>query len=68
MTTPHNPTGMGLGVGLLGIRERIRQLDGKLEILSGEGKGTLVTATIPHRPKKEPEQPRPLSMDTSAIT
>jgi signal transduction histidine kinase len=66
MTTTHDPGGMGLGVGLLGIRERIRQLDGKLEILSGEGKGTVVVATIPYRSKKEPESARPLSVDTSA--
>jgi nitrate/nitrite-specific signal transduction histidine kinase len=50
----------------LGIRERIRQLDGKLEIRSGEGKGTVVVATIPYRSKKEPESARPLSVDTSA--
>jgi signal transduction histidine kinase len=66
MMAPQDPGGMGLGVGLLGIRERIRQLDGKLEILSGEGKGTVVVATIPNRPKKDADNPQPLNMDTSA--
>jgi signal transduction histidine kinase len=51
MSTGQHPDGMG--VGLLGIRERIRQLDGKLQIDSGNGKGTIVTARIPSRPKKD---------------
>lgn len=53
MTAGDEPDGAALGVGLLGIRERIRQLNGKLEIISGKGKGTLVVATIPNFPKKE---------------
>jgi len=36
-----------LGVGIQGMRERIRQLSGRLEITSRPGKGTLVTATLP---------------------
>ncbi|HEX5424162.1 MAG TPA: PAS domain-containing protein [Candidatus Acidoferrales bacterium] len=36
-----------LGVGLQGIRERVLQLRGKLEIVSNEGAGTTVVATIP---------------------
>jgi signal transduction histidine kinase len=52
--------GTGLGVGLLGIRERIRQLEGKLEIVSGSGEGTLVVATIPNRPPKESGDSGPL--------
>jgi signal transduction histidine kinase len=35
------------GVGLFGIRERIRQLKGRLEIISSEGKGTTVIASVP---------------------
>jgi PAS domain S-box-containing protein len=35
-----------IGVGLLGMRERLRQLDGKLEI-SSTGQGTQIHATIP---------------------
>jgi signal transduction histidine kinase len=36
------------GVGIRGMRERLRQLGGSLEIRSnGEGKGTLVTAYLP---------------------
>ena len=41
MTPPESPDTPGLGVGLLGIRERIRQLDGNLKIVSAKGKGTL---------------------------
>ncbi len=35
------------GMGLVGIEERIRQLGGKLEILSELGKGTSIRATLP---------------------
>jgi signal transduction histidine kinase len=67
MTATHEPDGVGLGVGLLGIRERIRQLEGKLDIVSGQGKGTVVVATIPNRPKKEREHPPPVSLDNSPL-
>lgn len=36
----------GLGIGITGMRERVRQLGGKLEIISDEG-GTLVRAELP---------------------
>jgi two-component system, NarL family, sensor kinase len=36
-----------LGVGIQGMRQRLRQLSGQLEILSKPGKGTLVIATLP---------------------
>lgn len=36
-----------LGVGIQGMRQRLRQLSGHLEIGSRMGKGTLVTATLP---------------------
>lgn len=36
-----------LGVGIQGMKERLRQLSGKLEIISGPGKGTLVIAILP---------------------
>lgn len=36
-----------LGVGIQGMRERLRQLDGKLEIISEPNRGTIVTATLP---------------------
>jgi signal transduction histidine kinase len=45
--------GAGLGVGLLGIRERIRQLEGKLQIVSNDGQGTIVIATVPARTRIE---------------
>jgi CheY-like chemotaxis protein len=36
-----------LGVGIQGMKERVRQLSGTLEITSKPGKGTLVTAIFP---------------------
>jgi two-component system NarL family sensor kinase len=41
-----NRTGTGAGVGLAGMRERIEDLCGRLEISSG-GKGTIVRASLP---------------------
>ena len=38
---------VSLGVGILGMRERIRQLSGELEISSHENEGTLVTVHLP---------------------
>jgi signal transduction histidine kinase len=36
------------GVGIRGMRERLRQLGGTLDIQSnGEGKGTVITARLP---------------------
>lgn len=39
-------TGAGVGVGLAGMRERVRELNGDLQLGSDE-KGTLITAEIP---------------------
>src|SRR6185437_7700232 len=39
-----------LGVGVRGMNERLRQLKGKLEIITKEG-GTLVRATVPAEPQ-----------------
>jgi two-component system NarL family sensor kinase len=36
-----------LGVGIQGMKERVRQLSGTLEITSPPGKGTLITAILP---------------------
>jgi signal transduction histidine kinase len=45
LTTFHE-TGAGMGVGLAGIGERVRELGGKLKLESGSG-GTSVQVTIP---------------------
>lgn len=45
-----NQSGTGMGVGLTGMRERVRELGGQVELLSrGEGKGTTVRITLPVR-------------------
>jgi PAS domain S-box-containing protein len=41
-----------LGVGIQGMKERLRQLSGRLEISSQIGKGTLVTAILPSSNRK----------------
>ena len=52
-------TAAPLGVGIQGMRERMRQLGGKLEITSRLKHGTLVTATLPMvRPQAENPLPQ----------
>jgi two-component system, NarL family, sensor kinase len=41
------PAATALGVGIQGMKERLRQLSGRLEITSVPGNGTLVTAILP---------------------
>ena len=41
-----------LGVGIAGMRERMKQLGGRLEIASGDGQGTTVKVTVPCPPEK----------------
>lgn len=47
MMTPAAGTMAALGVGIQGMKERMRQLAGHLEITSAKNKGTVVTATVP---------------------
>jgi signal transduction histidine kinase len=42
---------LSVGVGIQGMRERVRQLRGRLEIVSN-GEGTIVTAVVPDLPEK----------------
>jgi signal transduction histidine kinase len=56
----------GLGVGLLGIRERIRQLDGKIEINSHNGKGTSVLVCTPDRRRNDPDNAVRTGVDNSS--
>jgi signal transduction histidine kinase len=37
----------GSGLGLISMRERLNLVAGCFEINSGEGRGTIVTATVP---------------------
>jgi signal transduction histidine kinase len=41
------------GLGLLGIEERVTQLGGDLDVLSEEGRGTLISVVLPLLPLKE---------------
>jgi two-component system, NarL family, sensor histidine kinase UhpB len=45
------PSAAGGGLGLIGMRERAMLLDGKLEMQSQPGNGTMVIATIPLKPE-----------------
>lgn len=47
-------TGEGMGVGLAGIGERVRELGGKLQLESGD-RGTLLRVTIPVTVQREPQ-------------
>ncbi len=49
-----NKTGEGGGVGMSGMRERVRELRGNLRIESSE-KGTMVCATLPSMPIEDSE-------------
>lgn len=51
MPSPQSQAGMhsnaAFGVGIAGMRERMKQLDGTLEIRSESGRGTTILATLP---------------------
>jgi signal transduction histidine kinase len=40
-----------LGVGIVGMRERVKQLNGKFEVESAPGKGTTIRVVLPVEPK-----------------
>lgn len=46
-----NPTGSARSVGLIGMQERVRLLNGRMDIHSSEGEGTQVMAEIPILPE-----------------
>jgi len=46
------------GVGLIGMRERAREIGGKFVVKSKPGKGTRVEVTVPFSPPKPPEVSR----------
>jgi signal transduction histidine kinase len=53
-----NPDAVGAGHhGLLGMRYRIENLGGTLQLLSAPGRGTLVLARLPQRPEVHAEPP-----------
>jgi signal transduction histidine kinase len=56
-----DPSAAHQGFGLAGIRERVAQQGGKLEIASGPGRGTELHVSIPIRRASEPAGP-PLSV------
>jgi signal transduction histidine kinase len=48
-------TGAGVGVGIAGIHERVRELGGKLT-LGSDSEGTKLRVTIPFEPTAESER------------
>ena len=55
-----------LGVGIQGMRERMRQLAGKLDIASQPNVGTVVTATLPVSRPRTPVSPGPATTALSS--
>ena len=55
-SNPRDET-LAAGVGIAGMRERVRQLKGRLEITSRPGAGTTVSATLPYVPEGAPAGP-----------
>lgn len=47
-------TGAGVGVGLGGMKQRVRELSGHLRVESANGAGTCVTATLPLAKAQQP--------------
>ncbi|HXV21713.1 MAG TPA: PAS domain-containing protein [Desulfuromonadales bacterium] len=45
------------GIGLVGMRERVAALGGRLEIISSPGEGTTVKAFLPNQPQEPGETP-----------
>lgn len=43
-----------MGVGIAGMRERVKQLNGSFEIISTPGSGTVVRAILPIPPQQQP--------------
>lgn len=49
--------GSSPGLGLVGMRERLTALGGRLKIVSAPGRGTTVMAFLPYRPREPGEAP-----------
>ena len=62
-----NDKGSVLGVGIQGMRERMRQLAGMLEISSRPGHGTRVIATLPRAEKQSVASARPPNYKAAAL-
>jgi signal transduction histidine kinase len=56
-----DPSAVTTGFGLTGLRERVEQLGGTVEIASGPARGTVVQARVPviRRSSAPPDQPQP---------
>lgn len=45
------------GLGLVGMRERLTALGGRMEIISAPGRGTTIIAVLPYRPQEPGQTP-----------
>jgi PAS domain S-box-containing protein len=52
----HTATGKPSGLGLVGMRERLTALGGRLKIISAPGRGTTIMAVLPFRPQNPGEE------------
>jgi two-component system nitrate/nitrite sensor histidine kinase NarX len=59
--------GKSLGVGIAGMRERLEQLGGKIEIRSGR-EGTLVVARVPVETQEQTFEPTSASLSEQPVT
>lgn len=57
----------GGGSGIVGLRDRVEALSGRLEVTSPSGGGTTLIATIPPAPEAQPDAEVPLATSKSPI-
>jgi signal transduction histidine kinase len=62
-----SPAGVGRGLGLVGIRERVAHLRGTFGLDTAPGQGTRLVVVLPARPRSQPDEARALAGATIAL-